>query len=202
MKTFNKIALAIFTTLCFATSVSAQSYEQKEEMERRAAERVAQMNDYISFMASKKKTRQNRIYYSTKALNLFVGRGHEYEENGIQKDGVMMEITSVNRKNTSHKLIRDYFSALIDLKYTDIQITSTDIADIKISNLQQIGENLYVCTCQFDQAFVGYRDGRPVYKDVTTKRVKCYVIVEEVEDGHDEFIVMLGDVTALSTKRL
>lgn len=186
---------------CFVTSVSAQTYEQEEEMKRRAAERVAQMNDYISFMASKKKTRQNRVYYSTKALNLFVGRGYEYEEAGVPKDGVMMEITSVNRKKTTHKLIRDYFSALIDLNYTDIKITSTDIVDIKVSNLQKVGENLYVCTCQFDQAFVGYRDGRPVYKDITTKRVKCYVMVEEVEDGPDEFIVMLGDVTALSTKR-
>lgn len=187
--------------LCIVISVSAQITDQDEMIKRRAAEKVAQMNDYISFMASKKKSLDTRKYYKTKALNLFFGKGYSYEENGIEKDGVMMEITSVNRKSVSHKLIRIYFDNLINLKYTDVQITSTEIANIKVSNLQQIDEDLYVCTCQYDQAFVGFRDGRPVYKDITTKRIKCYVKAEDTEDG-TEYIIMLGDVTALETKRM
>ena len=200
MKALNKIILAFFAMLFVVSSAAAQNFDQDEMIKRRAAEKVAQMNDYISFMASKKKSVENRKYYKTKALNLFMGKGYSYEENGIEKSGVMMEITSVNRTSVSHKLMRDYFDNLISLKYTDVKITSTEIANIKVSNLQQIDENLYVCTCQYDQAFVGYRDGRPIYKDVTTKRIKCYVYAEDTEDG-TEFIIMLGDVTALETKR-
>lgn len=201
MKTLGKFFVPFLVMLCFTMSVNAQTFNQDELIKRRAAQKVAQMNDYISFMASKKKSLQNRKYYSTKALKLFIGGGNSYEENGVKKQGVMMEITSINRKKTTHKLIRDYFASLVSLSYTDVKIESTEIANIKVSNLQRIDERLYVCTCQYDQAFIGYRDGRPTYKDITTKRVKCYVKVEGTEEG-TEYIILLGDVTALSTKRL
>lgn len=184
---------------CIASSVTAQTVDQEEMIKRRAAEKVAQMNDYISFMASKKKSTENRKYYKKKALNLFMGKGFSYKEDGVEKDGVMMETSSLNRSSVNHKLMREYFDNLISLKYTEVKITSTEIANIKVSNLQQIDENLYVCTCQYDQAFVGYRDDRPVYKDITTKRIKCYVYAEDTEDGK-EYVILLGDVTALETK--
>lgn len=172
-----------------------------EQIKRRAAEKVGLMNDYISYMANKKKSDKTRIYYKTKALRLFAGGGDSYEENGVQKEGVQMEVTSINRKTKSRRLMKKYFQSLIDFKYNDVQITSTDVADIKVSQLQRIGENLFVCTCYFEQAFVGYMDGRPVYKDITRKHVKCYVYAEETESG-TEFMVLLGDVTADQTRKL
>lgn len=202
MKALNKFFIAVFAIFSIVSTVSAQTPEETEAMiQKRAAEKVAQMNDYIAFMANKQKSVENRRYYKNKALNLFVGKGFSYEENGVEKDGVMMEITSVNRKSVSHKLMRTYFENLINLNYSNVKIESTEIAKIKVSNLQQVEENLYVCTCQYDQAFVGMRDGRVVYKDITTKRIKCYVTVEDTEDGK-EYIIMLGDVTALDTKRM
>lgn len=202
MKALNKFFIAVFAIFSIVSTVSAQTPEETEAMiQKRAAEKVAQMNDYIAFMANKEKSVENRRYYKNKALNLFVGKGFSYEENGVEKDGVMMEITSVNRKSVSHKLMRTYFENLINLNYSNVKIESTEIAKIKVSNLQQVEENLYVCTCQYDQAFVGMRDGRVVYKDITTKRIKCYVTVEDTEDGK-EYIIMLGDVTALNTKRM
>lgn len=184
---------------CIVSSANAQTVDQEEMIKRRAAEKVAQMNDYISFMASKKKSTENRKYYKTKALNLFMGKGYSYEEEGVEKEGVTMETTSTNRKSVNLSLMRDYYDRVIRLRYSDVKITSTEIADIKVSNLQQIDENLYVCTCQYNQAFVGYRDGKPVYKDITTKRIKCYVYAEDTEDGF-EYVILLGDVTALETK--
>lgn len=202
MKALNKFFIAVFAIFSIVSTVSAQTPEETEAMiQKRAAEKVAQMNDYIAFMANKEKSVENRRYYKKKALNLFVGKGFSYEENGVEKDGVMMEITSVNRKSVSHKLMRTYFENLINLNYSNVKIESTEIAKIKVSNLQQVEENLYVCTCQYDQAFVAMRDGRVVYKDITTKRIKCYVTVEDTEDGK-EYIIMLGDVTALETKRM
>lgn len=192
------------TMLLLVMMVITQAFAQSsatEQIKRRAAEKVGLMNDYISYMANKKKSDKTRIYYKTKALRLFAGGGDSYEENGVQKEGVQMEVTSINRKTKSRRLMKKYFQSLIDFNYNDVQITSTDVADIKVSQLQRIGENLFVCTCYFEQAFVGYMDGRPVYKDITRKHVKCYVYAEETESG-TEFMVLLGDVTADQTRKL
>lgn len=172
-----------------------------EQIKRTAAQRVAQMNDYISFMADKSNDLETRQYYKKQALNLFAGRGYNYEENGVNKEGVRMEITSVNNTRPRSKLMRVYFNGLINLTYQKVSIQSTELASIKVSNLQKVDNNMYVCTCYFDQVFVGYRDGRPVYKDITRKKVKCYIEVQDVEGGLQEYVVLLGDVQAIDTKR-
>ena len=43
---------------------------------------------------------------------------------------------------------------------------------------------------------MGYRDGKPVYKNIETKHIKCYISLEDTDDGYDT-IVKLGDMTAL-----
>ncbi|MCD8309712.1 MAG: hypothetical protein LUB83_00635 [Prevotellaceae bacterium] len=200
MKTIRKIAV-LALLLCLGGPVMAQATDQDYMLGRRAAEKVAQMNDYISFMANKKKSQDNRMYYRRKALNLFMGKGDSYEENGVTKAGVQMEVTSKYRSSVSHKYMRTYFTNLVNglTAYDDVQISSTEIANIKVSNLRQVGDNLYVCTCEYSQAFAGYRDGRIIYKDITTKRIKCYVKTEDTEDGV-EYIILLGDVYAIDTK--
>lgn len=190
------LIVVVFT---FSIEAEAQVKGQEDLIRRRAAEKVSQMNDYISFMANKKKSLKVREYYSKKALNLFMGEGGPYEENGVRKDGVRMEVTNRTKGTKFKRLFKDYFSRLISLGYSDVEIKSTETADIKVSNLRKISDDLYVCTCQYDQAFIGYRDGRPQYMDVTTKTIKCYVKVERVEGGY-EFIVLLGDSTADETR--
>lgn len=201
MKAQQKFLVALLAIFSLATTTFAQVEGQEEMIKRRAAEKVGQMNDYISFMANKKKPEESRLYYRTKALNLFIGKGFSYEENGVTKEGVMMQVTSKKRKSVSTPFIRDYFQNLVTglRSYTDVKIEATEIADIKVSELRQIDTNLWVCTCQYDQAFEGVRDGRLIYRDITTKRIKCYVVAEDTEDGW-EFIILLGDVYAIETR--
>lgn len=97
--------------------------------------------------------------------------------------------------------MKDYFTGLINLRYSKVDIQSTKVQDIKVSELQKIDDNKYVCTAYFEQIFIGYRDGRPIYKDRTRKKVKVYILAEETID-RPEFVVMLGDVTALETTRI
>jgi hypothetical protein len=203
MNTTIKIALAIVAIFCLTTSVRAQIEGQEERIQLRAAEKVAQMNDYISKMADKSNSLNFRLRRKEKALNLFVGKGYEYIENGVEKEGVQMQVTSKNRTKVGQPLMRDYFDNLVgkklDKMYDNVHIEATEVARIKVSELQKLDENLWECTCEYDQAFVGYRDGRPVYRDITTKRIKCYVIAEDTEDGW-EFIILLGDVYAIKTR--
>lgn len=195
-----RILFLLFSALS-ASSVNAQTVEIKKMLMKCSAEKVAQLNDYISFMSNKNETKQKRTYYKDKALALFVGKGFSYEENGAEKDGVTIEITQINSGAVSHKLVRQYFDNLINRPSTNIQIKSIEIGNIKISSLQQIDKDTYVCTCQFDEAFIGYHDGKALYKDITTKHVKCYVYAYELEDGI-EYIVRLGDMIALHTNRM
>lgn len=200
MKSFlRRIVVLQFTFLFFLPIMGQNAVD--EQIKRTAAQRVAQMNDYISFMADKSNDMETRQYYKKQALNLFAGRGYNYEENGVNKEGVRMEITSVNNTRPRSKLMRVYFNGLMNLTYQKVSIQSTELASIKVSNLQKVDNNMYVCTCYFDQVFVGYRDGRPVYKDITRKKVKCYIEVQDVEGGPQEYVVLLGDVQAIDTKR-
>lgn len=185
--------------LLFGLSASAQTESQMNQlMKERGAQMVAQMNDNISFMADKGKSLDTRKYYRKKALNLFNGKGEPFEENGVTNPGVKMETTSKYRKKPVSKLMKNYFDGLINLRYSKVDIQTTKVNEIKVSDLQKVGDNQYVCTACFEQVFVGYRDGIPVYKDRTRKKVKVYITAEETLDG-TEFIVNLGDVTALET---
>ncbi len=199
-----KIILAIVAIMTITTSYA--QYNIQEVLERRAAEKVGQLCDYIEFMANPENDYKTRNSYKTKALNLFINKGNEYEEDGIYKRGVFMEVTSVWRKKPSRRLMKDYFTGLMNMRYSKVKIESTEVSNIKVSRLQQIDDDTYVCTCYFEQAFCGYRDGIPVYKDITRKKVKCYVLKETILDDQGgvqyEYMVLLGDVTALETRRM
>lgn len=200
MNTLKYIVCAIF--LFIGSSVIAQNDAAISElMSQRVQQKVAQMNDNISFMADKSKDLNTRNYYRGRALNLFVEKGEPFEEEGIHNTGVKMETTSVYRKKPSRRLMKNYFTGLVNLRYSKVDIQSTKVHEIEVSDLQKVDDNKYVCTAYFEQIFVGYRDGRPVYKDRTRKKVKVYILAEETIDGQ-EFIVLLGDVTAIETSRI
>lgn len=206
MNAILKFTLASIVILMSSISANAQNIENDKMLQQRAKERVRLMNDYVAYMADKSKSQEARYYYRKKALPLFIGKGYEYEENGVTKQGVMMQTTSVNRPGVvTNTPLRDYFSRLVNLRYSKVNITSTEIAKIEVSDLKKVdssdNKTLYMCTCQYVQYFRGeYGDGY-VYADKTTKRIVCYVEVEETEDGQ-EFMIMLGDVEAISTERL
>jgi hypothetical protein len=187
--------------LLIGANVYAQSDAGITElMKQRAQQKVAQMNDNISFMADKSKSEDTRKYYRGKALNLFIEKGEPFEEEGIHNTGVKMETTSLYSKKPTRRLMKDYFTGLIQLRYSKVSIQSTKVNEIQISDLQKVDDNKYVCTAYYEQVFVGERDGKPIYKDRTRKKVKVYILSEETIDG-EEFIVLLGDVTALETKK-
>ena len=200
MNTILKTFLAGVLLLACAT-LKAQ-IDAEEMMKIRCAEKVWQMCDHIEYMANPQNKVENRRYHRKVALKLFIGQGNEYEEDGRVRDGVTMEVTSVNRGKPKSSLMKDYFSNLINrLNYSKVVMQTTDVTHMKVSELQPYDENTYVCTVYFVQSFLGYRDGRPVYGDTTHKRIKCYVKIEQTEQG-EEYIVLLGDVTATDTQRL
>lgn len=199
-----KRILKAFLTLLLISVVSISSFAQAtnvDDLKNRVAEKVALMNSYIKYMADKNNNYKTRQYYSKKALPLFIGKGYTYTLDGISHTGVMMQTTSTNTNKITSTLMREYFRHLINLRYADVNITSTSAADMKVSDLKKVASNKYVCTCQYVQYFYGYRDGVLVYKDRTTKRIECLIEAEDTEDGQ-EYIIQLGDVEALHTEKI
>lgn len=200
-KIIKNTSLLVFLLMPFSLSAQYTQTELNEQVKRKVQEHVAQMNDYISFMANPKKEVNTRHYYRKQALNLFVGKGYEYKENGIEKEGVLMEVSSVNRKKPKSRLTRTYFTGLINMSYSAVEIETTKCYEIQVSGLKPIGDNEYVCTCDFEQTFRGFRDGKIAYGDKVRKRIECYVKVDTIEGGV-EYIVLLGDTSTMETRRL
>lgn len=189
--------------LMMAITMSAQTDSQKEEMlKKRAKEKVGQFCDYVTFIADKKKMYKTRMYYVDKAKNLFLNRGKAlFDEDGtLIRDSVIMQVTSLRAKKARNVYLNSYLPRLANLKYPKVEITSTDVAQMKVSNLQKIGEGRYKCVVYFYQYFIGKSgDGNVIYKDKTNKRVECYLFEENTEDGI-EYIILLGDIYADSTQ--
>ena len=199
--------MVLATILMFMASLTYAQSNVEDLIAKRAQQKVKQMTYYVEYMANKDESLEDRKEYRTLALNLFIGHGEPYTLNDATRKGVYMQITSKYRKKPTERLMKDYFTGLINMRYNKVVIESTDVKDIKVSELRKVGENEFECTCTFVQAFCGYRDGRPVYKDITKKRVTCHIFGEEtvkvMANGEIktsyEYIVLLGDVEALET---
>ena len=180
------------------------------ELKRNAASKVDVLNDYIQKIARKDLLLEDRMYYRKEALKLFINDGEEYKMHVLNKNGayevktkkgVTMEVTSVNNKSKNTFLVKEYLEHLANLKYDKVYIESTEVANIKVSNLYKIKDNLYSCTCFFKQAFIGYKDGVPIYKDITEKKVECQVRIDYIPgEPMPDYVVKLGNIKALDTQ--
>lgn len=207
-----KLFIAILSMAC-SISISAQTSLSEEEVvqaKKRAAEKVGIFTSYIKHIGEKNESLEYRLYYCKEALNLFVGKGDSYTETYyedstprvVKREGVQMQVTSLRDKSKKTYLLKKYLNNLANLRYSKVEIETTEVAHMKISNLYKVGDNTYKCTCFFKQAFIGYKDGKPVYKDITEKKVDCYIFVEDIFGGATEHMVQLGDVTALETQSM
>lgn len=185
-------------------SINGKATETSQEMNhtlgKACATKTAMLTDYIAFMADKEKKLSSREYYKTQALQLFVSSGYSYVKDGIVKDGVIIQIESKYRKKPIVKLIRDFFDSIIHNYSSPIQIEAIEVAEINVASLRKIGDNEYECTCTFDQAFCGYRDGRPLYRDITPKHVECRIILEDCCFEGLTTIELFGDIYAIETR--
>lgn len=192
-------SIIVLFALSIAIMVSAQ--EGNEIIMPHQSMITSRLNDYISFMANKNMPEESRFYYMNKALTLFIGNGDIYEENGVEKDGVLIHIKSKVGKEVKSVPVKTFFQSLIKggRNYSDIGIEAIELANIKVSELQKINDDLWVCDCQMEKAFEGVRDGRLLFRDITTKRIKCFLTKEDLEDGV-EYITKLGDIYAFKIR--
>lgn len=211
----------IFSLLFVPNLMFGQVGHDMEVLKQRAREKVKLLNDYISYMADPQRKVKTRFQYKEEAQGLFINDCNRYKEiveyadgttDEVWREGVTMEVVSLRNRKPRQRLMKDYFRGLISMTYKSVYIKTTDIADMRVSQLQPYGKDengktLYVCSVYFDQTFVGRRGDGVVYKDITHKWVVCYVHVDEVlneETGEteSEYMVKLGDVHVESIEKI
>ena len=188
---------------CVAILTYAQS-DISNLIAHRAQQKVKQMTDYVAYMADKEKPIEDRKEYRIAALNLFISHGEPYIVNGASRKGVYMQITSKYRKKPNQRLLKDYFTGLINMRYSKVVIQSSDIACIKVSELKKIADHEYECTCSYIQSFYGKSDGNLINK-AEKIQITCRIIenqdikvslVNDEKITPEKYIILLGDVRA------
>ncbi|MBD5187553.1 MAG: hypothetical protein HDS96_00320 [Bacteroidales bacterium] len=176
--------------------------EMVQDMIIRGKQYVYSLNKNIAYMANKRNSIADREFTRTSALSMFIGDGYGYEWNGRMSDGVITETTSVRNTAPRRQLTHKYYSRLINMNYPQIEINSTQLHQMKASDLKKVGEGKYEVSICYEQEFRATTDGGwQLYGDRTTKKVKVLI---EVRDGIDGkiLIIKLGDTLALETSRL
>lgn len=197
--------------LCCIGILNAQqlTYSEKETLQRRVKDKVDEFQFYMGQLADKASTSievKNNAY--SLALKLFIGECEDYSiydpELGrdVFKSAVRMETSSKYRSTKSRTLMKRYLDNLRNNKsYTQIEITDADI--VRVDNIYRVGDH-YECMAYFCQKYIGYRDGRVAYSDITTKKVRVYINAIQIPkaDGSTETIwnALLGDIYVIETK--
>lgn len=207
----SRVTILVMLALVGSANVFSQDLteDQKRALERRVKDKVDEFQFYMGQLADKKSTssevKSNAYRLS---LKLFIGEGENYSiydpdlGRDVQKSAVRMEVSSKYRSTKSRTLMKRYLDNLRNNKtYTQIEITDADI--VRVDNIYPVGDH-YECMAYFCQKYIGYRDGKVAYSDITTKKVRVYIQAIQIPkaDGSTETIwnALLGDIYVIETK--
>lgn len=215
------IFLLLAISSCFIPAVAQRpdqthnlNEEDLTELTKRATEKVNEFNRHLSYIATPIKVNsleEQKNVEATKSrkvkqcLNLFIGKGYEYEDTyGNTQAPVVMEVSSVNRKTKAVSISRPQVRQYLDRmrrnyhRYDRIEITSSDcyIAD---NSLKEVDDGLYMCVLSYTQFYRGERGDRIAYQDRTDKNVVVYFERTEI-DGKVRWLIWLGNISVKQTE--
>jgi len=202
------VATMVLLFCGIATTVAQSlSQEEKEELQLRAKQKIEDFMGHLSTIASRDMPQENKATARKAALNLFIGKGEAYMftddyGNKIQHDPVKMQVSSKTTGRVTPRLMKNYLTSLGNMaRYTKVVIENADV--VRVDNIHETGDGKYEAVAYFSQKFIGYRDGRILYSDVTEKKVRIYIerTAVPMPDGNSQIIwkVLLGDIYVIDT---
>jgi hypothetical protein len=81
-----------------------------------------------------------------------------------------VETSSVTTATTKSSKIRNYLREVKMLNYDKIELEWTNVQ--YVTDVRLAEDNTWRGSVTFEQTFSGYRDGKLVYKDITTKKAE------------------------------
>lgn len=200
MKKYLIILLFCFLgTYCFAQTNNF-SYQDREEFQERVGRMLDVFQNRLSLIARKDRSIEVKREYVKQTLNMFIGEGEAYiDPDGYERPAVTMEVSSLRNKIPRKIPLKRYLNNLMNLTYTKVEIKQAQT--YYVSNWRQEGD-YYVATATIFQEFIGYREiegrVRPAYRDVTSKTIKIYLILDEDLDGQ-KWVIKFGDISVRET---
>ena len=85
-------------------------------------------------------------------------------------DSTLVQVSSVTRDQTAAYKIRDYLKRLSLLNYDKVELVWRDVQYVTKFRLASDGN--YYGAITVEQLFRGFKDGRPIYEDITRKDVE------------------------------
>lgn len=179
--------------------------EEKQEFTERIKNKIDDFQTHLGIISSRESSKKTVDTAVKECLKLFIGNGDDYPSydaygNTEWNDPVTIQITSKNRKYPRTNTVKKYLSNLannLNKMYSKVEITSYDA--VRVDNIYETGDGKYECVAYFFQKFEGYRDGRLIYVDYTSKKVRVYLDQIEGPVGKT-WSIALGDISAVSTR--
>lgn len=202
-----KIITLFFLFLTIASTAKAQVNDLSESDIQAFKDRVGEVIDMfqnnLSILGGKQYSMKVKSVYKKSALKLFIGEGESYTDpDGQKREGVCMQVSSIkNGKEVKNRIfLKQYLDNLIKLPYASVKLTKADT--YRISNRYKVGDH-YEATATIFQRFEGYigGDNKKVYRDVTQKNIKVYVIPENDYVLGQHWSVRLGDIEVVETQK-
>ncbi len=117
-------------------------------------------------------------------------------------DSTLVQVSSVTRDRTSNYKIKNYLKRLSLLNYDRVELVWRDVQYVTKFRLAADGN--YYGAITVEQLFRGFRDGRPIYEDVTRKDVEIVLGKFRREEGGATgyaWDVLLSNIGVEETRR-
>ena len=205
MKSIRLILIAILLA-AFAPSYAQNDLtaSDKEALQARVKDKVDEFIHHLSCIVNTDLTPYQRQNEIKAALVLFIGNGERYsvtnESGEVENHApVRMQISSVNNDIKRWLAMKKYLWNQYNNvhKYGKVVIQSADI--VRVDNINKVSDGHYEAMAYFVQKYIAFRDGKVVYSDITTKKIKVYIDALEVPGGII-WEAKLGDVYVTATK--
>lgn len=185
--------------ICILTAVMGVTCEAQEPIVsdeyiiiQRMLQRFSQINDNIRFMSNRSSSLDNRNYYKSRALSLFIAHGDSYEIDSIQYNGATIEIkNNLRPRRPNRKRIKDFFSGIVNFRYIADNLIN-EVCYINLYELKEISENKYT-KLSFHKCEIARCQDKYLNKlEHNCKYVDAYLVGWEHTIDGKEPIILLG----------
>jgi hypothetical protein len=161
----------------------------KADFETKTMQKTSQFSAYLKLLCDKSRPQNEMNKAIEMAIGLFVN------------EDARVETSSVTSATTKSSKIRNYLREVKMLNYDKIEIEWTNVQYVTDVRLDE--NNNWVGSVTFEQTFSGYRDGKLIYKDITTKKAEVVMkaYTKNVEGQRvSNWEVLLSNIGVFCTK--
>ena len=161
-----------------------------EEYAQKAITKADYLGHYLNLICNQSTDMYDKDNAIENALTLFVS------------DSALVQVSSLNKDKKFNYTIKQYLRRLSLLDYDRVELLWRNIQYVTKFRLAPDGN--YYGAITVEQQFRGFKDGRPIYQDITQKDIEIVLSTyQKEESGQTEYAwdVLLSDIGVEETRR-